>query len=204
MSGIGLKPRGRHAGQDHPDSLAPREGANAGSAGDARLICAGSMRRTHAQSRSLCSSPRSLLVCRSPLRTPSLGRSPSSPSISIRRRATWRRAGRIEKSRRENSSHFIVSCEHAQAASSRHPPQHSHAPQLWSLGRDADGQPAVEHIDTLCGHLKTVNVARFSPGGDILASGVRREITPASDAATVFSLRVFSRDISPPSFLLSG
>ncbi len=43
--------------------------------------------------------------------------------------------------------------------------------KLWSLKEDADGNPNVEHLETLTAHTKAVNVVRFSPGGDILASG---------------------------------
>ena len=43
--------------------------------------------------------------------------------------------------------------------------------KLWSLKEDADGNPDVEHLETLTAHTKAVNVVRFSPGGDILASG---------------------------------
>lgn len=45
--------------------------------------------------------------------------------------------------------------------------------QLWEVKEDADGNPDVKHVDTLTAHNKTVNVVRFSPGGDLLASGVR-------------------------------
>ena len=41
------------------------------------------------------------------------------------------------------------------------------------MKEDADGNPDVRHVDTLTAHNKTVNVVRFSPGGDMLASGVR-------------------------------
>ena len=57
--------------------------------------------------------------------------------------------------------------------------------QVWEVSRDTDGQPAVQHLDTLVGHSRTVNVVRFSPGGDLLASGVRTRRCPKEDARQI-------------------
>ena len=54
-------------------------------------------------------------------------------------------------------------------------PSHT-SPQLWEVYSDADGAPAVRHLDSLGGHNKTVNCVRFSPGGDLLVSAVRHAL----------------------------
>ena len=43
--------------------------------------------------------------------------------------------------------------------------------KLWRVETDADGNPDVRHVETLTAHNKTVNCVRFSPGGDMIASG---------------------------------
>jgi hypothetical protein len=46
--------------------------------------------------------------------------------------------------------------------------------RLWRVEEGADGQPSVTHLESLTGsHNKGINVVRFSPSGDVLASGVR-------------------------------
>lgn len=47
--------------------------------------------------------------------------------------------------------------------------------KLWRVEEDADGAPTVKHLESLTGsHNRGINVVRFAPSGDVLASGVRR------------------------------
>ena len=45
--------------------------------------------------------------------------------------------------------------------------------QLWDVEVDTDGFPSVRHLETLTGHNKGINIIRFSPTGEVLASAVR-------------------------------
>ena len=42
--------------------------------------------------------------------------------------------------------------------------------KVWRLAEDDKGDPAVEYVTTLSNHTKTVNVVRFGPSGDAIAS----------------------------------
>lgn len=44
--------------------------------------------------------------------------------------------------------------------------------QFWEVRLDEDGHPAADFMSSLSGHMKTVNCVRFSPTGDVLASGM--------------------------------
>ena len=53
--------------------------------------------------------------------------------------------------------------------------------KLWRVEEDADGAPTVKHLESLTGsHNRGINVVRFAPSGDVLASGVRRPDPPSA------------------------
>lgn len=43
--------------------------------------------------------------------------------------------------------------------------------QIWKVEKGPDGKAIVEFLSNLARHTKVVNVVRFSPSGEILASG---------------------------------
>ncbi|EGC32637.1 hypothetical protein DICPUDRAFT_89123 [Dictyostelium purpureum] len=43
--------------------------------------------------------------------------------------------------------------------------------KIWSYTKDKEGHLSIEYLSSLTKHTKPVNVARFSPGGNLLASG---------------------------------
>lgn len=43
--------------------------------------------------------------------------------------------------------------------------------QMWRVNAGPDGKAAVDFLSNLARHTKAVNVVRFSPNGDFLASG---------------------------------
>lgn len=43
--------------------------------------------------------------------------------------------------------------------------------QMWRVDRGPDGKAVVEFLSNLARHTKAVNVVRFSPAAELLASG---------------------------------